>query len=120
VGRARELDEILRTRLAKTRVKYVSMRDQRFCAGNFHEPDGIHLTVSGYRYMWEKARLSAGFPAAVAHNAVPAAAPSAAPSAVLAAPAGDRNAGTAHQMIMEVHVPPAVPSEPLVWVRVGE
>jgi hypothetical protein len=114
--RARELDEILRTRLATTRVKYVSMRDQHFCAGNFHEPDGIHLTVSGYRYMWEKARASAGFPAAVARNAVP----SAAPSAALAAPDGDRNTTAAHQMIMEVHVPPAAPSEPLVWVRVGD
>jgi hypothetical protein len=110
--RARELDEILRMRLAKTQVKYVSMRDHRFCTGKFLEPDGIHPTDGGYRYMWEKARSSAGFPAIAARNAAPA--------AELAAPAGDGNGGDTHQMIMEVHVPPPAPSAGLVWVRVGD
>jgi hypothetical protein len=122
-SRARELDGILRVRLAKTQVKYVSMRDQRFCAGNFLEPDGVHLTVSGYRYMWEKARASADFPATAiaARTAVPAAQPAPAITApALAAPADDRDAGAAHEIIMEVHVPPASPSTSLVWVRVGD
>jgi len=110
--RARELDEILRTRLAKTSIKYVSMRDSRLCAGNLHEPDGVHLTISGYRYMWEKACSSVGFPVIAARGAAPAAAP--------VAPGEDRNAGTAHPMIMEVHVPPAAPSTSLVWERGGE
>jgi hypothetical protein len=110
--RARELDEILRTRLAKTQVRYVSMRDERLCAGRFHEPDGIHLTMSGYNYMWEKVRLGAGFSAAGTRDA--------APVAVLAAPAAEGNAGATHRMVMEIHVPPAGPSTPLVWVRVGD
>lgn len=87
------------------------MRDSRFCAGNFYEPDGVHLTISGYRYMWEKARSSVGFSAIAAGGAEPAAAP--------APPTEDRNAGTTHQMIMEVHVPPAAPSTSLVWEKSG-
>lgn len=113
---ARELDEILRTRLAKTSVKYVSMRDPRFCGGNFLEPDGVHLTVGGSRYMWEKARASAGFPATAV--AVRDAAPAAAPA--LAAPAAEPGADDGHRIIMEVHVPPASPSTSVVWVRVGD
>jgi hypothetical protein len=112
--RARELDEILRTRLAKTSIRYVSMRDPHFCGGHFLEPDGIHLTASGSRYVWEKARASAAFP-------VPAARAAASPSSVLAAPAAPAgDAGAAHRMIMEIHVPPAVPSALPVWVRVGD
>jgi hypothetical protein len=135
--RARELDEILRAKLASTSVKYVSMRDARFCGGNFHEPDGVHLTMSGYRYMWDKARASAGVPAsgtrATAQKAAPeggeaaATAPAApAPSVAAAAPpapaapSGDRTAGAVHRIVMEVHVPPAAPSTSLVWVRVGD
>jgi hypothetical protein len=115
-ARARELDDILRTRLAKTQVKYVSMRDQRFCAGHFLEPDGIHLTVNGYRYMWEKARGSAGPIAVAARDAAPAAEP----NVDLAAPAEDGNAGGAPEMIMEVHVPPPATSAALVWVKVRD
>ena len=35
--RARELDAILRTKLANTSVHYVSMRDERMCSGDLHE-----------------------------------------------------------------------------------
>jgi hypothetical protein len=38
------------------------MRDERLCSGSLHEPDGVHLKMKGYAYMWEKARSAAGFP----------------------------------------------------------
>jgi hypothetical protein len=60
-SRARELDGILGTKLAAKSVQYVSMRDERLCSGSLHEPDGVHLKVKGYAYMWEKARSAAGF-----------------------------------------------------------
>jgi hypothetical protein len=41
----------------------VSMRDEHMCSGSLHEPDGVHLKMKGYAYMWEKARDAAGFPA---------------------------------------------------------
>jgi lysophospholipase L1-like esterase len=110
-ARARELDEILRKRLSRTQVRYVSMRDPRFCAGHFLEPDGIHPTAGGYRYMWERARGSAAATAIAARDAAPA--------VDLAAPARDGDAGGAHSIIMEVHVPPPAPSAALVWERVG-
>src|SRR6202035_1098165 len=49
---ASALDEILRNRLAKTSVKYIGTRDATICSGKFLEPDGVHLTGKGYRYMW--------------------------------------------------------------------
>ena len=54
---ASELDEILRNHLAKASVnkasvKYIGTRDATICSGKFHEPDGVHLTGKGYRYMW--------------------------------------------------------------------
>jgi len=61
-NRARELDGMLRTRLASTSVLYISMRDSQLCSGGFHEPDGVHLKMKGYAYMWEKARVAAGIP----------------------------------------------------------
>jgi len=61
--RARELDVILRERLAGTSARYVSMRDAELCSGSFHEPDGVHLKMKGYAFMWEKARVAAGMPA---------------------------------------------------------
>jgi hypothetical protein len=126
--RARELDEILRERLASTTVKYISMRDPKLCSGNFYEPDGVHLTMSGYRVMWEKARTAVGFPTtAVAQKTAPAGATPeggavqtmgatavASLAAVAARPARDQKAGG---LIMEIHTPPAVPTAPLVWTR---
>jgi hypothetical protein len=42
------------------------MRDPALCTGGLHEPDGVHLKMKGYAYMWEKARRVAelGAPAA--------------------------------------------------------
>jgi hypothetical protein len=59
--RVRELDEMLAARFADTPVKYVSMRDDKLCSGGFHVRDGVHFTEKGYDYMWEKARIAAGF-----------------------------------------------------------
>jgi hypothetical protein len=59
--RARELDAMLREKLAGTSVRYVSMRDEQMCSGDFHERDGVHLKGRGYADMWEKARAAAGF-----------------------------------------------------------
>jgi len=59
--RARELDVMLRNKLASTPVRYVSMRDEQLCSGAFHEPDGVHLKTKGYVHMWQKASMAAGF-----------------------------------------------------------
>src|SRR6266436_7457043 len=64
--RARELDGMLREKLARTSVRYVSMRDERMCTGDFHERDGVHLKMKGYAHMWERARSAAGFEVAAA------------------------------------------------------
>jgi hypothetical protein len=64
--RARELDLILRAKLASTPVRYVSMRDEQMCSGAFHEPDGVHLKMKGYVHMWQKASVAAGFAVASA------------------------------------------------------
>jgi hypothetical protein len=61
-ARSRELDQILHDRLATTSVKYISMRDPKLCASSFYEPDGIHLKMSGYRYMWERVRTAVADP----------------------------------------------------------
>jgi hypothetical protein len=61
-ARARELDAMLREKLAGTSVRYVSMRDEEICSGVMHEPDGVHLKMKGYVYMWQKARIAAGYP----------------------------------------------------------
>jgi hypothetical protein len=67
--RARELDAMLQAKLANTSVRYISMRDERMCSGELHEGDGVHLKMKGYAYMWEKARLAAGYEVASAHGA---------------------------------------------------
>jgi hypothetical protein len=64
--RARELDVILRDKLASTPVRYVSMRDEQLCSGALHEPDGVHLKMKGYVHMWEKARSAVGIAVASA------------------------------------------------------
>jgi hypothetical protein len=60
-ARARDLDQMLARRFESTDVRYVSMRDAELCAGNLHEPDGVHLKTKGYVHMWEKAVAAAGF-----------------------------------------------------------
>jgi lysophospholipase L1-like esterase len=60
-GRSLALDQMLKARFANTSVTYVSMHDDTLCSGRFFEPDGVHLTMKGYGYMWEKARHVAGF-----------------------------------------------------------
>jgi hypothetical protein len=132
-ARSRELDEILRTRLARTSVKYVSMRDSRICSGEFHAPDGVHLKMAGYRYMWEKARSSAGIPTSAAPPQYASAATpravvadstgSIVPTASAVAPVAESRApaaGSGRRIVMEVHVPPASPSAALVWTRVAQ
>jgi hypothetical protein len=68
-SRARELDAMLRGKLAGTAVRYVSMRDEAMCSGAFLEPDGVHLKMKGYVHMWERARSAAGFAVASAEAA---------------------------------------------------
>src|ERR1700674_4403034 len=56
---ARELDGMLRERLAAANVTYVSMRDAQICKNELHARDGVHLTMKGYNYMWAKAQSAA-------------------------------------------------------------
>src|SRR6202521_2348099 len=56
---ARELDGMLRERLAAANVTYVSMRDAQICKNELHARDGVHLTMKGYSYMWAKAQSAA-------------------------------------------------------------
>jgi len=60
-GRVRELDQMLARRFTGTSVTYVSMWDEKICSGVFHDRDGVHMTMKGYAYMWEKASAAAGF-----------------------------------------------------------
>jgi hypothetical protein len=117
---ARELDDILRTHFAGTKVKYISMRDPQLCTGAFHEPDGVHLTMKGYRYMWAKVQSmvdssATAVAAATAPNASVADATGSIAPKLASAPAGNANDG-GHRLVVEFHVPGS-PSEPLVWVR---
>lgn len=120
------LDEILRSHLAKTSVKYIGTRDATICSGKFLEPDGVHLTGKGYRYMWAMIDGGAG-----TSNTAVASAPQRPNDATKpndAQKSNDANITTAslvprpaparvdHRLVMEIHVPGA-PSEPLVWTR---
>ena len=117
---ASELDGILRNHLAKTSVKYIGTRDATICSGKFQEPDGVHLTAKGYRYMWAmidsaggtSATAVAGAPQKPSDVAKPADADLTTASLV-PRPATAR---VDHRLVMEIHVPGA-PSEPLVWTR---
>jgi lysophospholipase L1-like esterase len=118
-NQAKALDEILRNHLAKAqtanaKVRYISTRDAGICAGKFHEPDGVHLTAKGYRYVWAMIDGAVG----PSTTAVASAAPK--PSdgnittaSLLPKPAPPR---VDHRLVMEIHVPGS-PSEPLVWTR---
>ena len=122
-ARARELDGLLRSRLAGTSVKYVSMRDSRICSGAFHEPDGVHLTMKGYRYMWEIARNASNSPAPPAQQKIAAAGPIESTGSLAPVNAADTSSqrrgpdvGGSSRLVMEIHVPTS-PSAPLVWTR---
>jgi hypothetical protein len=133
---SRELDQILKDRLASTPVTYISMRDQQICSGVFQEPDGVHLTMKGYRYMWQKTETAvswprlanansdstAGSPAHTDTNdmtgsiAAPATAVATAVSSADALPADD--AAPIDQMVAEIHQPSHAQSSPIVWTEV--
>jgi len=83
--RARDLDKMLAAKLPPRGVTYVPMRDQAFCTGGLHEPDGVHLKTKGYAYMWDKARRVAGVEA-TGSIMVAAAGPSELPARRNAAP----------------------------------
>jgi hypothetical protein len=127
-SKASDLDKILSNRLPGMGVKYVSMRDQQLCSGIFHELDGVHLTMRGYRYMWAKTEQAVSWPAlASTDNAEPAAAASepregnAVVGAVVvassqSAPVALQHTGdTMGPMIVEIHRPPHGLSSPIVW-----
>jgi hypothetical protein len=127
-SKARGLDKILSDRLPGMGVKYVSMRDERLCSGVFHEPDGVHLTMKGYRYMWAKTEQAVSWPAlASADSAEPAAAALeqrpgnaatgtmvVASSQSVSVPSPD-GGDTIGPMIVEIHRPPHALSSPIVW-----
>jgi lysophospholipase L1-like esterase len=114
-AQAKQLDDILRTQLAKASVKYISTRDAGICSGKFHEPDGVHLTAKGYRYM--SAMIDgAGAPPTRVASAAGDANFTTASVAPRPAPPAPRVADAGHRMVMEIHVPGA-PSDPLVWTR---
>jgi hypothetical protein len=123
---ASALDEILRNRLAKASVKYIGTRDSTICSGKFLEPDGVHLTGKGYRYMWAMIDSGVGTSNTAVASAPPKPNDTAKPND--AQKSNDGNITTAalaprpaparvdHRLVMEIHVPGA-PSEPLVWTR---
>ncbi len=127
-SQARDLDKILSDRLPGMGVKYVSMRDGRLCSGVFHEPDGVHLTMNGYRYMWAKTEEAISWPAmAGVVGAEPAPAASEQPSgnatgavmvvASQSAPTVSSQDGgdKVGPMIVEIHRPPHTLSSPIIW-----
>jgi len=132
-SRSRELDRILTDRLANTSVRYISMRDDRICSGVFHEPDGVHLTMKGYRYIWEKVSRAVSWPhlADARSGEAPTApatvavigdttgsVPAAPPTNVAAVPPQEDSAGIG-QMVVEVHRPTHMLLSPIVWTEVS-
>ena len=124
---ARELDRILSAHLAKASVKYIGMRDQEMCTGKFLEPDGVHPTGKGYRYMWAKIEGAGDAPPTLVASAAPMPLPAppadkAAAAAIAPAPVQPprptrvADAGAVHRLVMDIHVPGA-PTGPLVWTR---
>lgn len=132
--RSRQIDKILSDQLAHTQVKYISMRDERICSGVFHEPDGVHLTMKGYHYMWEKTERAVSWPQlastdAGAQAAVPPARSDAgdqtssvqdgAPNIAVPDVAETASAASG-QMLVEVHRPSHALSSPIVWTKVSD
>jgi hypothetical protein len=111
---ASALDEILRNRLAKASVKYIGTRDATICSGKFLEPDGVHLTGKGYRYVWAMIDSAVG----TSTTAVASAPQKPNDANITTASLAPRPAPARvdHRLVMEIHVPGA-PSEPLVWTR---
>jgi len=116
---ASELDQILRTHLAKAqaanaKVKYIGTRDATICSGKFHEPDGVHLTAKGYRYLWAMIDSANGNSnTAVASTPQKPNDANLATASLVPRPAQAR---VDHRLVMEIHIPGS-PSEPLVWTR---
>jgi len=122
------LDEILRKHLAQANVKYISTRnDAGFCSGKFLEPDGVHPTAKGYRYLWAMIESTGDAPATAVAGAPPQQPPGRGQdrgqadfttAAIATKPVQTRlaDAGASHRLVMEIHVPGS-PSEPLVWTR---
>jgi hypothetical protein len=129
---SRELDQILKDHLASTPVTYISMRDQQICSGVFQEPDGVHLTMKGYRYMWEKTENAVSWPRlASANTGDPQASPRAPAetndtTGTIAVPAaeiatGDASADDVAQigpMVAESHRPSHALSSEIVWTEI--
>jgi hypothetical protein len=120
------LDEILRKRLAAANVKYINTRnDAGFCSGKFLEPDGVHPTAKGYRYLWAMIESTGDVPATAVASAPPQqqqgrgegvfATASIATKPVQARVA-DAGGSATHRLVMDIHVPGS-PSDPLVWTR---
>jgi hypothetical protein len=121
--RSRELDGILRSKLAGTSIRYVSTRDPRICSGAFHEPDGVHLTIKGYRYMWEIAQNAAKLPAATTQSTNIGQVNTAETTGSVQANVGQlpsqrqaSRSGGPSRLVTEIHVPTS-PTEPLIWTR---
>jgi hypothetical protein len=116
----KQLDEILRTHLAKASVKYIGTRDAGICSGKFHEPDGVHLTAKGYRYMWAMIDGAVGTSATAVASAPQkpsdAQKPNGGSDATASLAPRPAQARADHRLVMEIHVPGS-PSEPLVWTR---
>jgi hypothetical protein len=81
------LDLALRKRFANTTITYVSMHDATICSGQFFAPDGVHMTMKGYTYMWDKARRAAGWGAP--NESTPGAGSPNKPTAVAAKPSAE-------------------------------
>src|SRR5580700_7997242 len=117
---ASELDQILRSHLAKSSVKYIGTRDATICSGKFQEPDGVHLTAKGYRYMWAMIDGAGGASTTAVASApqIPSDAvkPTAADITTASIAPRPAQARVDHRLVMEIHVPGA-PSDPLVWTR---
>ena len=124
-SRSRQLDKILSAHFAGTAVTYISMRDERICSGVFHEPDGVHLTMKGYRYMWAKTEQAVEWPSLAAIETGKPGAGNDAAAAIAGTPkfagaalAQDEAAGTG-PMVEEIHRPPRDVSSPIVWMEVS-
>lgn len=65
-GRAEQLDQHLKQRLAQTTIQYVSLRDEKICSPGLRTRDGEHFTTEGYRYVWERIRRESAFAATIA------------------------------------------------------
>jgi hypothetical protein len=114
------LDDILRKHLAKASVQYISTRDDAtICSGQFQEPDGVHFTAKGYRYIWAMVERRLDAPAtAVASTTPPQRVDVDITASIAAKPDQARvtDAAPTHRLVMDIHVPGS-PSDPLVWTR---